>query len=844
MAADAPRDEEKGEAMPLVSERERLLKSFGSLRGETKKGSFSTLVEVPVGGIPGNAQFYKASQLAIRLTVVAMLLGTLVWLPEFTKSLDRFSKHASLAVCLMIFFAGPTVGAVLNNASAGVSGCFLACVNIFLLRGFFPDGVSTGMGHTSLPSIIGWADVLLYNLFVLGFNCRMGFRMTAMALNVNFMMCFLNPEDQTVFSKNFRINPNGAAVSAFLGTCLGSVGALAAICLPYPLGFSTSVMKSSGKSCAEDMCKLFISSVRYFKGTRANALIERQLAESDILKTEILALETNINDAYVESFDVRAQGTIRALYYKHSVMLGEMFNILNSLQMAMLTEDFGTSHTACMDVVGEPAHDLVDEAVILLTKVTRASEDGIIDEVEKVELEKLEAAVTQKIRGLSVVFDDARRKFGKPVCKELMNESFFVFALSAFGRLVTDYSITLRTDPPSGKEFFGEVKNSIRDVVKIPVWYHYRIVSRYWLSLFFCFVFAVFVDGYSPACAITAVFLINVRVGPDVMAMISGLLAVVVGVVTNALMYSFSCKFGNTYVLMGVCSVWWTLTIFVAFGGSSLANIGLWMAALASFAVLKLCQPVSDATTAAAAVGLWGAIRALIIAVAITIIMEVIHVPGMFTRMAAESLDDAFTAMGDAFHHVWPEEDIGKARDNIEQSLNVVSKSLADTELYSNAGKMEPRLHKCPWKSQFVTETVAHLKKIRLDVLIIEKALCGLDGKMERIVELFNKVPAGPKLKKDLNDTMEGARKLTKALLEHEHGPFEGLKLIDTVEGINELEGFDEALDAQCELLKFPSEAPASMEGDELCQMSILFVMLDYLIIHVADITMAAVKLS
>merc|ERR1719198_2764066 len=131
--------------------------------------------------------------------------------------------------------------------------------------------------------------------------------------------------------------------------------------------------------------------------------------------------------------------------------------------------------------------------------------------------------------------------------------------------------------------------NATLAVVKPPLPYHFRIVSRYWLSLLTCFAFAVFIDNYSASCAITAVFLINTRVGPDIMAMINGLLSVVVGVVCNALMYSFSCKYGDTTALMIVSVFYWSSTIFVAYGGSSLAGIGLMMAALSPFAILKHC---------------------------------------------------------------------------------------------------------------------------------------------------------------------------------------------------------------------------------------------------------------
>merc|ERR1719478_739339 len=204
---------------------------------------------------------------------MAMCLGMLVWAPGFTASMkwERFAKHTPLAICLMIFFAAPTVGGVINTATAGICGAFYATLNIFILRGFFADGVTPGKGHVSVESVVGWTDLALFNLIMLSGNFRPGFKITGMALNCGFMMCFLNPLDQTVFSKNFKINPNGAAVSAFLGTCMGSLCCILCLLLPYPLGWATVNMKNDSKAASEDTCKLFLAAVDYFSGSDRSA---------------------------------------------------------------------------------------------------------------------------------------------------------------------------------------------------------------------------------------------------------------------------------------------------------------------------------------------------------------------------------------------------------------------------------------------------------------------------------------------------------------------------------------------------------------------------------------------
>merc|ERR1719310_776282 len=316
-----------------------------------------------------------------------------------------------------------------------------------------------------------------------------------------------------------------------------------------------------------------------------------------------------------------------------------------------------------------------------------------------------------------------------------MNESFFVFCIAAFGRLTVDYSKILREDPPAGAPFFQELWGAIKGVFAPPLPHHFRICSRYWWSLMICFMFAVFIDGFNGACAVTAVFLINTRIGPDVMAMIQGLLSVVVGVVFNALMYSFSCKYANTQTLMFISFFYWILTILVAKGTSSLAGVGLFMAALAPFAIVTACPAVmTPEMDNAKAVGLWGSIRALLIAVVLTVLLEVVHIPGQFTSMACEALNESFEGLKQAFTDVFAEKDVGDA-------LAIVASKAADAEGFNTAAKMEPRLWNCPWKYDFLLGTTAGLKKLRSDVLVIRLALLGDDGKVSKIFSHLNKVP-------------------------------------------------------------------------------------------------------
>merc|ERR1719440_1456089 len=125
-----------------------------------------------------------------------------------------------------------------------------------------------------------------------------------------------------------------------------------------------------------------------------------------------------------------------------------------------------------------------------------------------------------------------------------------------------------------------------------------------------CFVFGVVMDNYGGACAITAVFLLNTRVGPDMMATLNTLLAVVVGCVVGAILYSYACFSGQGLIVLPLCSfIYWVVTIHIGYSGSSFALIGIFMAALAPFMIVKECPDPKDLSDAAAAGGLWIGIR-------------------------------------------------------------------------------------------------------------------------------------------------------------------------------------------------------------------------------------------
>merc|ERR1719159_474856 len=173
--------------------------------------------EPPVGGYPGNTKFKNDVFLALRCSFFACILASAIWIPGLDQYIPKiYAQYIPLSVMMIFFTINPVFGGIVGASTAAILGTFFAVANIFILRGFFPDGSqrSHSMGIYNPAAVVGWLDVMIFNFIFIASDVRGGTKLFAMGHNTGYMLAFLNPDDKGAnWSKNFKINPNGTAVS-------------------------------------------------------------------------------------------------------------------------------------------------------------------------------------------------------------------------------------------------------------------------------------------------------------------------------------------------------------------------------------------------------------------------------------------------------------------------------------------------------------------------------------------------------------------------------------------------------------------------------------------------------
>merc|ERR1740117_279605 len=677
------------------------------------------------------------------------LLASIVWVPAIREPFpNQIQARIPLVICLFVFTVNPLLGTAIQNACCGIIGTFWACLHMWVMNGIFPGGMKEGMSATSTVAIFGWANFLIFTFLTLWCKCGLGTKMFALATDIGFMLAFLDPKSTMVFSENFTISHKGTAVNVLLATILGTLAAPLMNLLPYPMSSAYTNMKAASVKASKDTGKLFEAIITYYGEREASVVVESQVKHAVDLRAELDSMGGAIGSAWFEGFDMGNRGTVRALMEGHLTMINNVYDRLRAILVIVRSEDFGDSHTAVMDKIRGACMRVALATRKLLVAVTEAATDGNISSQEKAELGSLVTEAKEAVKQLAKDFDGVRKAMNKPVSTDLLGENYFVLTVSAYARLVIDYSEMMMSNPPQGVGFGAALASGLSstwDMSAMTERFNMNFLMVHYIALVFCWLYSVYVDNFAGGCVITAVFLMSPAVCPDIQAFLNVLNAVILAVVAGTLVFQWTCGTGfGDYVLPVAAFFLWTFGLYGVFAKSPFLLPCLVFVALTPFRWVTSC-PTGDISAGARA--LWGGMVANILAILFVCGFQFSLGVDRANNLATNSLDDAFGGLRKAFDAFWNHKDA-------TEPMASVPGSCASGTGFCTSAKIEPRFWRNQWKGGLYMDMVGHVQQIRLDILMLWFAMAGSDGKPDAIFSKFDSSSQFKGVKDDLNSTL------------------------------------------------------------------------------------------
>merc|ERR1719272_744718 len=248
-----------------------------------------------------------------------------------------------------------------------------------------------------------------------------------------------------------------------------------------------------------DTGTLFEAVIFYYAGTESSVVVESQVKHSQDLRAELDGMGGAIGGAWWEGFDLGNRGTVRALMDSHLGLMNNVYDRLRAILVVVQTEDFGPSHTAVMDKIRTSTMRVALATKKLLVAVTEAATDGDISSQEKEELASLVSEAKAAVKQLAKDFDGARKALNKPVSTDLLGENYFVLTISAYARLVIDYSEMMMSNPPKGAGFGAALMSGLSstwDMSAMTERFNMNFLMVHYAALVFCWFYSVYVDNW------------------------------------------------------------------------------------------------------------------------------------------------------------------------------------------------------------------------------------------------------------------------------------------------------------------------------------------------------------
>lgn len=342
-----------------------------------------------------------------------------------------FADHGfniAYIVCNFLFNMGRNLGATTQNILGGAVGVSQACILVWLMNGFYPNGYD-GTKDTEDAWYVGLAIIILFFSFHMCLNVDGSVRFWALYTFAPFSMAFINGQRDSRFSGNFDIEWTAPAVNTMGLYFIGSVPSILSCLFPKRVSAMDN-LKQSMQEIIDANYDLQLRLVKYFSGAGPSMEVYDLTRDVSIIYGKIADARASHGCAYYECFNLGTTGTALRMMDEMLKSMTWMCHVLEVVIAVVYREDFKQSHSKIMDEVQNLCCEMTEKTHNLVMKMRDATCDGAIS-VEESEAVHIAAKENVKVLAdLVESLEEACRKNNlQKIHPEIAQEQMFVYSM-------------------------------------------------------------------------------------------------------------------------------------------------------------------------------------------------------------------------------------------------------------------------------------------------------------------------------------------------------------------------------------------------------------------------------
>jgi len=377
----------------------------------------------------------------------------------------------------MIFTVAATTGTTVKQACQGISGTFLAVLNVYIMSTIFPMGGA----DPNYEQWMGYANVTIVLFLFLVTKADTNTMMLGMNWTVGLMMHFMNPNTPptigTYKSPILGINWDGETTVTML-TCLAGCS-LSIVATVFPLQFKNmGNVHNDTQQIIKGIDEIFTSAIDYWAASSSGPKRFTLYAKMNSLNKAVARVKSTLEDAWWETFDLGSSGRVRQLYLMLCKAVDRNSDEVFLLKAATQCLDFewegGKPHQKVVEEVKPALDRLKASAIDCLSKCRAACADGSISATEGIAMDAARATIQKAQAELSEKFQKAtggglfdHAGEGMYLSKQIAPENLFIFSISMWAQECADWAGELKqkcTEEKTREPVMTKIKKPFKKV--------------------------------------------------------------------------------------------------------------------------------------------------------------------------------------------------------------------------------------------------------------------------------------------------------------------------------------------------------------------------------------------